>query len=416
MSKHNGLTRRRVLGAGAAAAGLAGLPFKALAATDINYWHHFTSQTEIAGMVEIMRLFQAANPDVSVTQENIPNADYMAKFTSAVIANSRPDTAMVSPERLPDMVAMNGLVDLSDRVASWDKKDFYSDDAWEGIDIDGKIYGVPAFSFVYWTYYRKDWFEEAGIESPPDTFEEMIEAAIKITDPSKGRYGFSLRGGAGGQSSFIDVFDSFGGFIYEGSSVEMDIPKAVAAVRFYSDLFTKYKVAQPSAPADSYRQMMEGFRTGQTGMVWHHTGSLTEILGALSPDQVGTALRPAGPHTRIARVKYQYNGVSNDQSLDQSWDWTSYWGDVDAAIALLEATGYFPATSEVSNDPRITSNPLYQAALDTLKIGAPTPKVVGFDGWSRNSMMSEFQKVLIGNSTPEEAVDAMARTLDRETG
>jgi multiple sugar transport system substrate-binding protein len=410
------LSRRQLLATGGAvtALGLAGRSLPAFAATDLTYWHHFTSQTEFAGLAEIMQQFHAAHPDTNILQENIPNAEYMAKFTSAVIADSRADTAMVSAERLPDMVAMNGLIDVTDRVESWDKKEFFADAAWDGITLDGRKFGVPAFSFVYWTYYRKDWLEEAGVE-PPTNFEEFVDVAVKITDPAKGRYGFGLRGGGGGQSMLIDVFDSYGAFIYENGSVGLDVPKAVEALRFYSDLFTKHKVAQPSAPGDSYRQIMEGFRTGQTGMVWHHTGSLTEISDALSSDQFGTTLRPAGPHAHIARVNYLYNGVMSDRQIDPGWAWIAEWGKVDAAIALLEATGYFPATSEVASDERITSNPIYEAALKTLEIGTPSPKIVGFDGWSRNSMLSEFQKVLVGDATPEQAVDAMAITLERET-
>jgi len=158
-----------------------------------------------------------------------------------------------------------------------------------------------------------------------------------------------LRGGGGGHSMLLDVLDSYNALTYEGGGAEFDIPQAVKAVKFYSDLYTKYNVCQPSAPSDSYRQIMEGFRTGQTGMVWHHTGSLTEITSALTTDQFGTSLRPAGPDAHIARVSYLYNGVMSDQNEQASWDWISQWGEVDSAIALLLATGYFPATSEVAS-------------------------------------------------------------------
>ena len=61
----------------------------------------------------------------------------------------------------------------------------------------GKIYGVPAFTFVDWMYYRKDWFDEAGL-APPATMQDFAAAAVKFTDPAKGRYGFGMRGGPGG--------------------------------------------------------------------------------------------------------------------------------------------------------------------------------------------------------------------------
>jgi multiple sugar transport system substrate-binding protein len=101
--------------AAAAACGLA-LPCAASAATNINYWHAFTSQSEFAGPRDIMNLFGEADPTISVRQENIPNPDFMAKFTAAVVSNSRPDTIMIAMERVSDRMAMKGLVDLTPRV------------------------------------------------------------------------------------------------------------------------------------------------------------------------------------------------------------------------------------------------------------------------------------------------------------
>jgi hypothetical protein len=46
---------------------------------------------------------------------------------------------------------------------------------------------------------RPAFFEEAGIDGPPTNFDEFLDAAIKLTDESEGRYGFGLRGGGDGQ-------------------------------------------------------------------------------------------------------------------------------------------------------------------------------------------------------------------------
>ena len=59
-------------------------------------------------------------------------------------------------------------------------------------------------------YYRKDWFEEAGIAGPPKNFAEMTDIAVKLTDPAKNRYGFCMRGAAGGQALFMDMLHGFG--------------------------------------------------------------------------------------------------------------------------------------------------------------------------------------------------------------
>jgi multiple sugar transport system substrate-binding protein len=101
----------------------------------------------------------------------------------------------------------------------------------------------------------------------------------------------------------INVLTLFGALTIEDGQAQLDRAAAIDALQWYSDLYTKQKVVPPSAPNDSYRQVMEAFRTGQTGMVWHHTGSLVEISQALEQgEQIMTAVTPAGPANNYTRV------------------------------------------------------------------------------------------------------------------
>ncbi len=319
---------------------------------------------------------------------------------------------MVAAERLPDMLAMNGLVDLTSRVNAWSNKANYPADRWAGSTLNGKIYGVPAFTFVDWTYYRKDWFEEAGIAGPPKSLDEFVTIAKKLTDPAKNRYGFGLRGGPGGAAYLIDLMEAFGSkFVVDGKNA-MDKAKVLAAVKWYSELSTVHKVTPPSAANDGFRQIMEGFKTGQTAMTWHHTGSLTEMVRFFKPGQFGTAAKPAGPAARVARLAYLFNGIMKSDNIDAAWDWISFWGETDPSIAFLEETGYFPASTIIAKDARITGNPLYQAAAETIGFGTLPPAFVGMAGWSQNVVLPEFQKILVGQSTAEKATDAMLKGLD----
>ncbi len=410
---HHQLTRRAILGSASAAALVGLLPRRALAATDISYWHTFASQVEVSSFVETMKLFYKAHPDIHVAMETIPNKDFMQKISAAVVADSKPDTAMVAGSRFADMKAMGALTDLTDRIAKWNRAGDFSDTCWAGISADGHKYGIASFSFVNWMYYRKDWFDEAGISKPPDTYQEFLEAAMKITDPKKNRYGFGMRGGDGGHQYLIETIRAWGSPIVEDGKPAIDKAKAVEAVKFYAELFTKYKVCPPSAPNDSFQQIMAGFKTGQTGMIWHHTGSLTEIQKALPNGEFFTAIRPKGPAKRSVEVQYQYNSILNNRNEDASWDFLSFWGEPEAAISWLKLTGYFPASKVAAKDKFITDNPIYGAAAATLEFGVPSPQFAGYDGWGRTKAMPEFQKVLIGQSTPEQAVDNMMASLEQ---
>jgi len=389
------------------------LPHQAFAQqTAINYWHTFTSQSEFAGLEEVMKLFAAAHPDIAVTQENIPNPEFMAKITAAVVSGSRPDSTMVSSERVADLVAMGGLTDLTDRIAAWERRGDFDDSRFASITKEGKVYGIPAFTFVDWMYYRKDWFDEAAL-APPTTYAEFRDAAIKLTDPAKGRFGFGMRGGAGGQAYVINVMEGFGAkLMHEDGSISLDRDKAIEAVDWWSGLLIKDGVVPPSAPNDGFRQIIEGFQTGQTAMVYHHTGSYQDIASKLEPGvQFGTMAIPSGPAKRVARLAYAYHGIANEDKADASWEWVKFWGEPDAAVAFLEKTGYFPASSVAAKDERISGNPMYASAAETLGFGIPQPSFPGAAGWAQNTVLPALQQILIGPATPEQAAHQIVEGL-----
>jgi multiple sugar transport system substrate-binding protein len=381
----------------------------------VTYWHTFTSQSEMDGLAKVTKAFNDKYPNVTVHSENVPNADFMAKFTLAVQGGGKPETTMISSVRLPDMVTMGGLIDLTSRVANWDQRQYLPDERFKDATINGKIYGVPSFAFVNWMYYRADWFKEAGL-APPKSFDDFQNAALKLTDPSKNRFGFGMRGAGGGEGLLIEVMRSFGSPIVDDKGQPaMDRQKATDALRWYSELFTKHHVVPPSVTNDSFQQIMTGFTTGQTAMLWHHTGSLIDVSTALGADsgKFGTLPRPAGPATHIADVSYSYNGMSDPKNADADWAWIDHWAQPDTQIMFLESTGYFPSSTKVVDDARVQKNPYYAAAIETLKFGGPAPAFAGSSNWGLTVVLPNFQRVLLGEIKPEEAIDNMMKGLDK---
>ena len=421
------VNRRKLLGAGVGVAaavtlrpafGLAqGTPVSGDISGEISYWHHFTSDSEMAGLEQVTTIFEEQYPGTSIVSENIPNADFMTQFTTAAVGGSLPNTTMAAADRIPDMLALGGLVDLTERYNAWEGSAGIDPTLMTGATIDGQIYGIPAFLFIDWLYYRKDWFDAAGL-APPDTWDDLRTAAIALTDSANDRYGFGLRGGDGGQGAVQSIMRAYGGLSVDDAGVPViDRDKAIEAITFYSNLFTTDKVVPPSAPNDSYSQIMQAFRTGQTAMVLHHTGSLAEISADLDQGtEFMTTIVPAGPALRAEVVSPLYNVMCTEDKGDTSWAWLTYWTEPDASVAFLEATGYFPASSTTAQDERITGNPIYKAAIDAIPIGVPTLSFVGAPGWAGTSVLPNFQQVLTGQATAEEAVDQMIADLEAEIG
>lgn len=377
----------------------------------LTYWGTFTTARELAGYARVIALFNQKYPDIRIVAESIPSASFMGKITAAVAAQSPPSTSMFFSERRYDMVGMNGLVDLTDRINNWSARSDYSPKTWSEADVGGRYYGVPVFKYVDWMYYRKDWLAEAGLE-PPKTLDDLVVVAKKLTDPSKGRFGFGLRGGASGQRELIDIIEAFGSPIVVDGQPAMKRDLAIEAVTYMSDLYLKHKVCPPSSPVNGYRPMMDAFKGGQTAIIFTNTGSLTEVQAALRPDQFGTAVRPKGPAQHINRVFNVYNGIMDPRQADAGWAWLAFWADKEAAIAMFEETGYLPATISGLNDSRIVKESVFETAVAASAFGQVRPGFPGSPGWEENIVLPEFQKVLVGASTPAAAVDAMIAGLE----
>ncbi len=380
----------------------------------LTYWHHYTSESEMAGLAEGEKMFKAKYPEATVESLTVPNADFMAKFTLAVQGGSgKPDTTMISADRVPDMVGMGGIQDLTERLKSWDQRKNYPDKYFDAATVNGKIYGVPSFMFVDWMYYRKDWFDEKGLKAPT-TFDEMFDAAVKLTDPAKGRFGFGMRGGAGGQGMVVQVIRAFGSPIVKDGKAALDIAKTTEALKWYTELHTKAKAVPPSVTNDSFRQILEAFQTGKTGMLWHHTGSLADVVQFLGKD--GTKFlslpRPKGPAAQIADWSPSYNGIVDKKNEDAGWAWLTHWADKDTQIMLMEKTGYVPSNQEAAKDERITKNPYYTAAFKALESGTIAPQFPGQPGWQSSVVLPTFQRILLGELTPAAGATALAKGLE----
>jgi len=401
------------VGLGAARSSMAARP--SAPSGNISYWHHYTSESEMAGLKEGSDMFSKKYPGATVESVTVPNADFMAKFTLAVQGGGKPDTTMVAADRVPDMVGMGGLMDLTDQIKKWNLKKYFPDSRFTAATVDGKIYGVPSFMFVDWMYYRSDWFAEKGLK-PPTTFDDFYKAAVKLTDPAKGTFGFGMRGGPGGQGLVVQVIRAFGSpLIDDKGNAALDIKKTTDALDWYSSLYTKAKAVPPSVTNDSYRQIMEAFRTGKTGMVWHHTGSLAEVQGDLGKDgkKFMSLMRPKGPAALINDVSPSYNGIVDNKNPETAWAWLDHWAQKDTQIMLLQKTGYVPSNTDAAKDKRVTTDSYYKAAVAALAKGTVAPAFPGQPAWQSKVVLPVFQRVLLGELTPAQAADEFAKGLQK---
>ena len=134
----------------------------------------------------------------------------------------------------------DALVDVSDIAEAVGKEQGGWYDEIKLLSVDnGKWKTVPQANIGQLMVYRKDWFEEAGIKQFPDTWDEFLEAGIKLK--AKGHpYGMSMgHGFADNYSWLYPLLWSHGVTVMDkaGKKVALDSSETVNVVEYVKRLY-----------------------------------------------------------------------------------------------------------------------------------------------------------------------------------
>ena len=159
----------------------------------ITFWNSFTG-SDGDTLKEIVADFNTAyQGKINIEMDIMASTVFTQKVPPAIATNTAPDLITLNIADTLAYSKQDSIEDLSDffSASGADESDFIPS-ALELGKFDGKLYGIPMqlldTTNMYW---NKDLFTAAGLdpESPPTTFEELEEYAVKLTDASKGQYG-----------------------------------------------------------------------------------------------------------------------------------------------------------------------------------------------------------------------------------
>lgn len=143
-----------------------------------------------------------------------------------------------------DSQYVDDISPLEEQGSGFNTFDEFYEPYLEPMTKDGATFGLPVYGESTWLMYRTDLFEQYGIDGPPETMDELKEAAKTISEESNGEVaGISLRGAPGIQSVYpwSGFLRSFGGeYFDESGKININSDEAVEAAEFWSDLLKNY--------------------------------------------------------------------------------------------------------------------------------------------------------------------------------
>lgn len=387
------------LAGGTALAGSLARPAVAQQAT-IKWWYHFDNPQNTPA--ELVAKFEKENPGIKVQAEAIPwggGNDYATRMFASVVAGNAPDCAQVKLNNQARLMEMDALAPLDDYLKGWAGRSDIADSIWSlNRASNGKQYYLPLHYVVLYLYYRTDMMAK-----PPATTEEFLAAAKAAT---KGDiYGFGMRGGGGGQ-------DNWGAFVLGGganfSKGGMVSEKALAANRWYVGLAREHKVVPPSAPADGFRQIVDGFKAGRSAMIIHHIGSSAEMVQALG-DKVSAAPVPSTPG---ARGWTQFGDESNavfasSKNKEAAFKWIAFLSTGENNAALARLSGQLPIANSAAASWKGHEKRFVDASVASLPIAGVLPDSPKTADFATTVWPQNMQRALLGQITPDDMMKAI---------
>ncbi|MGD2205336.1 MAG: ABC transporter substrate-binding protein [Anaerolineae bacterium] len=123
---------------------------------------------------QLVQMYMEANPDVNVVHSSVAHEDFKQAIRAYLTASTPPDVMTWFAGNRARFFIDKGLVmDISDVWEDEGFNDTYPAGFRAMSSVDGKQYFVPASWYWWAVYYRKDIFDQYGLEAP-ETWDEFL--------------------------------------------------------------------------------------------------------------------------------------------------------------------------------------------------------------------------------------------------
>ncbi|KNC90595.1 ABC transporter substrate-binding protein [Trabulsiella odontotermitis] len=379
-------------------------------------------------MTRVINVFNDSQQDVEVRGIFTGNYDTTKiKAESAQKAGQPPALVIMSANFTTDLALKDEILPMDELFKFGNQKagPFLLNEFWPAMhknaQVMGVTYAIPFHNSTPILYYNKTLFDQAGIKQPPQTWAELLAAAKKLTDESKGQWGIMLP----------STNDDYGGWIFSAlvranggkffnedypGEVYYNAPSTIGALRFWQDLIYKDNV-MPSGVLNS-KQISAAFFSGKVGMAMLSTGALGFMRENAKDFELGVAMLPAKQQRAVpigGASLVSFKGISDAQKK-AAYQFLTWLVSPQVNGEWSRFTGYFSPRKASYDTPEMIAylqqDPRAAIALDQLKYAHPwysTYETVAV----RKAMENQLAAVVNDQKvTPEAAANAAQQEAD----
>jgi multiple sugar transport system substrate-binding protein len=400
----------------------------ATAQTTLTLWHMEQPPHRVQRVQELIDAFNAAHPDIVVTQEPQSWGEIYAKAPAALAAGQGPDLLFAIPDFAPILKGINAVQNVDSFVRELDEKHKLLPSAVASYSYDGGVWAVPLYNMAMSLWYRKSAFEEKGI-AVPKTWSEWRAAAEKLT--ADGAYGVGIPANKGlytDQVVYTFMVNNGAADIYNADGTfRFDNPETVEAYAFAADM---QKFSPPDSAGWMWGDAEACFVSSACAQILQFTTITTYDQAGGDPADLGVAPIPHADDQNQSNTIAYANAVmllSSDAEKRKAFETFIAWlmePENYGRFLNMEPGLFLPVTEDGATAESFWNDPVaqkYRSQIEGMIQNAQNGMLFGFTGGQtfpsiapvsgQNVLAQVFQSVVIDGVAPAEAVKAGQTTM-----
>ena len=215
---------------------------------------------------EFEKTFEEANKDIDLNIEIVSWNDIYSVVNTRISSNEQPDILNISG--FADYVADELLMPAEDYVSS-ELKDNFVPSFWESNEMDGTVWALPILASCRSLFCNMDLLNEAGIQNPPATWDEVLAACKAVKDKFGSDivpWGLDISTDEGQAAFSYYTWNFGGGFVDDKGDWALNTKENVEAVEYIKTLIDSGYCN--SAPfTDTRYPLQDAFSAGTLAMM-----------------------------------------------------------------------------------------------------------------------------------------------------
>ena len=380
-------------------------------AVEIEYWQ-YTYKARVEAIDKLIANFEKANPDITVKHTSFPYADYRKKVSIAISSGDGPDLVQLYYGWLNDYRDGVLIQPLPKDTFPHDEIESNFFKMVSSMKVDGDYWGLPTAVRSLALFYNNDLFSEAGLSGPPETLDQMVEYAKKLTKTDSARnyiqVGFAVDTDGQDHHFWREVLiRHFGGQPYsnDGQKVTYNTDAGAEALKYLTDFEKTHKTGSNGF----MNRGQDAFAAGKAGMVLDGSFRISKFN---KTDGLNFSISELPGHngTRYNFSSFWANALSTKakgEKKEAAAKFLKYLTSEEAMQVWLDTVGELPAKPSVALVDANKGHPQYGPFIRGLDYATATTFIS--EKPQRQSVIDSYDMVVLQGMSPEDALAKVAK-------